>query len=303
MDPTHSGPGRSAILARVRPESPGEPLAESLRGLPVPALRGRLAAYQGYCQRGVAPAHHLGLPSPFMTVIVTLDEPLQIARHLDRTRPAGRYDSLVGGLHTTPVVIAHDGAQSGIQLQVSPLASRGLFGVPAAELAGIDLAAEEILGRLAGELHERIAGAASWGERFEILDAALSRRLADERPAPRAVVQAWQLLLASGGSTPVAEIARQVGFSERHLSHRFRQEIGLTPKLAGRIVRFDRARRALQIQITREGRADIAGTAAECGYFDQSHLVRDFRDFTELPPSRWLTQEFGNVQDRALVPV
>jgi AraC-like DNA-binding protein len=264
-------------------------------------LRGLVAAYDGYRLRGAAPELHLGLPSPFMTVIVTLDEPLQVVRHLDRRRPAGQYDALVGGLHASPVVIGHDGAQSGIQLRVSPLGSRALLGLPAGELAGVDVAAEDVLGDVAAdELREQIATAPGWRERFAILDATLSRRLDGEQRVPAPVAQAWRLLLASAGTTPIAKIAREVGFSGRHLTNRFRQEIGLTPKLASRVIRFHRARHLLQAQVTAERRWDIAWAAACCGYSDQSHLVRDFGTFAELPPSQWLAQEFANVQDRHL---
>jgi AraC-like DNA-binding protein len=272
-------------------------VSESVRGRPAERLRGLVAAYDGYRQRGDEPARHLGLSSPFMTLIVTLDEPVHVIRHVDRARPPARYEALVGGLHASPVVIGHDGAQSGIQLRVSPLASRALFGVPAAELAGLDLPASDVLGGLASELHERIAAAPSWRERFAILDRALTRRMTETPEIAAPVVQAWQLILASAGSAPVAIIAREVGWSERHLTKRFSREVGLTPKLASRIVRFHRARRALQSQLAAGGRPEIAWTAADCGYADQSHLVRDFRAFAELPPARWLREEFGNVQD------
>lgn len=96
---------------------------------------------------------------------------------------------------------------------------------------------------------------------------------------------------------PVATIAHEVGFSERHLINWFRHEIGMTPKRAGRVVRFDRARHLLQARYTAGDRPDIAWTAARCGYSDQSHLVREFRAFAGLAPSQWLRQEFGNVQD------
>jgi AraC-like DNA-binding protein len=276
-----------------------ERVNESVRSLPAAPLRGLIAAYDGYCQRGISPARHLGLPSPFMTLIVTLEEPLHIVRHLDRKRPPEHYKALVGGLHSSPVVIDHQGAQSGIQLRVSPLASRALLGVPAGELAGVDLAAEDVLGPVAWELHEQIAAARDWQQRFAILDRALRRRFASNPRAatPAPVSRAWQLMLTSAGTAPVARIAREVGFSERHLANRFRQEIGLTPKLASRVIRFHRARHMLQSQSTAGGHADIAWTAARCGYADQSHLVRDFRAFAESPPSRWLRKEFGNVQD------
>ena len=281
-------------------ESPagGGPVVESVRGRPAAPLRGLIASYDGYRLRGVAPARHLGLPSPFLTVIVTLDEPLHVVCHLDRRRLPNRYDALIGGLHTSPVVIAHDGAQSGIQLRVSPLASRALLGMPAGELANADIAADEVLGSLVGELREQIAAAPGWRERFQVLDATFLRRLYGEPTVPTPVAHAWRLMLASAGAIPIARIAREVGFSERHLTNRFRQEIGLTPKLAARVIRFHRARHLLQAQATAADRADIAQAAARSGYSDQSHLVRDFRAFAELPPSQWLRQEFGNVQDR-----
>ena len=101
------------------------------------------------------------------------------------------------------------------------------------------------------------------------------------------------------GTIPVAAIAREVGFSERHLVNQFRREIGLTPKRASRVARFDRARQVLQARQTSGERPDVGWAAACCGYADQSHLVRDFRAFAGLPPSQWLRQEFGNVQDQA----
>jgi AraC-like DNA-binding protein len=270
---------------------------DSARGVPAVTLRGLVGAYDGYRLRGGAPARHLGLPSPFMTVILTLDEPVEVVCHVDRRLPAGRYDALVGGLHSTPVVIGHDGAQSGVQLRISPLASRALFGMPAGELAGVDVPAEQVLGGLAEELRERVASAGGWRERFAVLDACLGRRLDRPVGVSPAVAGAWGLIVAGGGTVPVAAIAREVGFSERHLVNRFREEIGFTPKRASRVARFDRARRQLQARQIAGDRPDIARAAACCGYSDQSHLVRDFRAFAGLSPSQWLGEEFGNVQD------
>jgi transcriptional regulator GlxA family with amidase domain len=92
----------------------------------------------------------------------------------------------------------------------------------------------------------------------------------------------------------VADVAREVGWSERHLAARFRTEIGLTPKAAARVIRFDRARRLVP-------RHTGAAVAAVCGYADQSHLVRDFVAFTGLGPRAWLAAEVGNLQAREAV--
>jgi len=277
-------------------------LSESARRSPTGPLRGLIARYDGYLQAGAPPARHLGLPSPYVTMIVTLGDRLRLVEHVDRSRPPVSYDSLIGGLHRTPVIVAHDGAQSGVHVRVSPLASRALFGVPAGELAGADLAADEVLGRLAAELHERVAEAAGWPERFATLDAVLAARLGDGVP-PAPVANAWRLLVRSGGAMSISALANEVGWSERQLTKQFDREIGMTPKLAARVIRFDGACEALQAQLASFGRTDIARVAADFGYHDQSHLVRDFRAFTRLSPSGWLAQEFGNVQANRAVAV
>lgn len=261
--------------------------------------RGVLGQYvrehHGYRQREVEPGQHLGVPSPYLTLIFTLDEPMEIARHVDPRQSPGVYSSMVGGLHTLPALIVHHGAQSGIQLQLSPLAARPLAGLPAGELASMDVAAQEILGPLATQVSERIQAAATWSARFAVLDQLLGDALHVERTVPNEVARAWSLLLLSNGTVPICDVARDVGWSQRHLSNQFTREIGLRPKMAARVIRFHRARRVLQRNVG-GGRPNIAGVAAECGYFDQAHLIRDWQQFTGLSPTNWIAHEFRNFQ-------
>ncbi|GAA1511151.1 AraC family transcriptional regulator [Sphaerisporangium rubeum] len=266
---------------------------EMTAGVPSGPVRELVDHYHGYLEWGHDPGTHRGLPSPYLTVIFTLREPVQITAHPDPRQAAGRYDTLVGGLHTSPALITHQGRQAGVQLGVSPLAARALFGVPAGELANVDVDAEALLGPAAGELYERLNSAAGWGERFGVLDDVLARRAGHGGQVPREVVRAWETLTRRGGMVTVEELAREVGWSARHLGTRFAAEIGLTPKAAARVVRFDRTRRAVQ---ARAGDVVLADVAAEMGYYDQSHLVREFREFAGCPPTRWLAEEFRNVQ-------
>lgn len=267
---------------------------ESVRGRPSAALRPYVAAYHGYRQRGVPPTIHRGLPSPYLTLIFTLDEPLDIVQHVDPRRPPCRYRTLLGGLHTSPALIRHGGAQSGIQLLVRPLGARMLFGLPAGELAGVDVDAENVLGPLAARVHQRLAEAADWPARFAVLDTLLGALLREQPDVSAEVRYAWDTLLRTRGDVPVAELARAVGWSDRNLAKRFAVELGLTPKAAARVIRFDRARRALQTAAPHL--TTLADLAADFGYYDQSHLVREFRALAGLPPTRWLAAEFGNVQ-------
>ncbi|GAA3766325.1 AraC family transcriptional regulator [Plantactinospora mayteni] len=270
-----------------------EPRSEFVGRRPAPALRPYLAGYVGYRESNLPPGRHRGLPSPYLTLILTLDDPLVVVAHPDPATPPGRYDSLLGGLHTTPALIAHPGRQSGIQLALSPLGARALLGLPAGELAHIDLDAGAVLGPFAEELRERLRSADGWAERFALLDRLLTDRLAPDTRLPAELVHAWRRLLASGGGVPVAELARETGWSSRYLSRSFGIEIGLSPKRAARVVRFDRARRLLQRPPVAGRPGGLAEVAAAAGYYDQAHLDRDFRAFAGCPPSRWLADEAG----------
>lgn len=271
-------------------------VSESARGVPGPALRPFVAWYSGYRQAGVPPATHRGLPSPYLTLIITLDDPLDLAVPTDPGCPPARYRTLLGGLHTRPAIIRHDGSQSGIQLGVRPLGARVLLGLPAGELHGVDIDAADVLGPVAVELHERVRATPTWPGRFAVVDEVLLRQLRDSRPASHEVRQAWQALLASGGTAAVPELAGEAGWSSRRLSTMFRSELGLGVKEAARVVRFDRARRLLQRRVSAGGPAELAALAAVCGYYDQAHLAREFRMLAGVPPSRWVAEEFRNVQ-------
>jgi AraC-like DNA-binding protein len=315
-----------AVDERAVDEPIDEPIDEHCRRRPAEPLRPYVAYYTGYRQRGVPPALHRGLPSPFLTLIITLDEPLVMLAHPDHRQPPGTFGALLGGLHSAPALITHDGAQSGIQVALRPLGARALLGLPAGELAEVDLPAETVLGGACAELRARTVAATSWPERFAILNEILLRRAgpglgrpgpagpgsAGTVPAPEVapeVAWAWRQLLASGGTVRIADLAAGTGWSGRHLTGRFRTEIGLTPKAAARVIRFDRARHLLirhaqAISGAAPAPAGSAGSdgyrladlAAACGYFDQAHLAREFRSLAGCPPSQWLTEEFRNVQ-------
>ncbi|HEU5333307.1 MAG TPA: helix-turn-helix domain-containing protein [Actinocrinis sp.] len=301
---------------------------ESVRGHPAPPLRPYVAWYSGYRQRGVPPTTQRGLPSPYLTLILTLDDPLILAGHCDPAQPPGSYLLLLGGLHTSPALVTHDGRQSGVQIALSPLGARALLGLPAGELGGLDLSADDVLGPDVVEAHEALRLAADWPGRFSALDAWLLRRAAklEARPLAPEVGQAWRLLLRTGGTAPVASVVREIGWSPRRLSGRFNDEIGLSPKAAARVIRFDRARRTLAARVMAAGSEGpgpgtgptlgsgsgsapgsgsgsapgsglgLADLAVACGYFDQAHLDREFRALAGCPPVRWVAEEFRNIQ-------
>lgn len=273
----------------------GEPISEAVAARPRGLLSRYVREHHGYRQRGIEPGQHLGMPSPYLTVIFTLDEPVDIRRHPDPRQCPGRFPTLVGGLHSSPALIVHPGAQSGIQLQLSPLAARPVLGMPAGELVSVDVTADVIWGSVAHRIQEKVREAIDWPARFAVLDQLLGEGADDRRGVPDGVARAWELLLTSGGTMPIRDVARDIGWSERHLHTLFTRELGLSPKPAARIIRFDRARRRLERGVV-AGRPEIAGVAADCGYFDQAHLIRDWKQFTGLTPTDWVAHEFRNFQ-------
>jgi AraC-like DNA-binding protein len=257
-------------------------------------LRSLVSGYVGYRQAGVAPRRHRGLPSPSLTLIITLDDPLVIAAHPDPRQPAEAYDTLLGGLHTAPAVVTHDGSWSGVQLGLTPLGARTLLGVPAAAVANWDAEATDVVGSFARRLREVIVAQPDWAGRFAALDKLLAGRAAEAeadrvREVRPEVRYGWRRLRETSGTVGVAELAVETGLSARRFGSLFQAEFGLAPKEAGRVFRFDHAKRRI-------GRAAGAGgtladLAVQCGYYDQAHLAREFRSLAGCPPSQWLAEE------------
>jgi AraC-like DNA-binding protein len=265
----------------------GEQIAQHVVGVPAPPLRAFVYRYTGYRYEGFEPGVHVGLPSRHLTFLVSLGDPIDVGLFHDQTVPRERFAALVGGLHTQPAAVHHDGNQYGIQLDVTPLGARALFGMPASEIATLTLPLDTVLGHRAGELMDRLRSASVWSRRFAVLDQILLHTLSELDEPPHEVTFAWDRLTRSGGMVGVRRLAMEVGWSRRHLSEQFRREFGLAPKTMGRVVRFDRARRMLM----RLERPSLGTVAATAGYADQAHMTRDWREFAGASPMAWMAAE------------
>jgi AraC-like DNA-binding protein len=251
-----------------------------VRGRPHPELTGLVAAYADFAQRSAAPVETREAANAKIVVIVDLEH--------GWTVEGEHFGSFAGGIYPGPVRVRHEGSAAGVQVDLEPLAARALLGVPAGELSSRTVGLGDLLGPRAGEVAERLHGAAGATERFAILDAVLRRALAGARGTVRPDVwRAWTLLERSGGRMRVGELAAELGCSRRHLVNRFAADVGAPPKLAARLIRFEAARRRL-------GSAPLARVAADCGYADQAHLAREFSALAGRPPS-----SFPSVQDGA----
>lgn len=271
-------------------------VADAALGVPDPRLRPLVDRYVGYRYLGFPAGVHLGLPSRSLTVVLALGPATRMTRMPSEDQQPREFRALASGLHPGAVGIGHDGDQYGVQLDLTPLGSRLLLGVPAGELAGLVLELPDLLGPDADELLQRMADGLGWPERFAVLNEVLLRRTfrGDEQLPPRPLRQAWEVLVRSGGLVRVDSLAERVGWGRRHLTERFLREYGLTPKEVGRVIRFEQSTKLL-----RSGRfTRLADVAARCGYYDQAHLTREWNALAGCPPSVWLaTEELPSVQD------
>lgn len=258
--------------------------SESVAVLPAAALRPLIRSYEGFSYRGLDAGTHQGLPSGFITFIVSFDGPTRVAK-MPGGHGEGVFFGLVGGLHSRPATVAHPGHGAGISIRLSPFATRTLLGVPAASLAGSVVELSELVGPIGTRLLDRLHAATSWSSRFLALDEVLMELVADSGPMCPEVVRAWQLLAASRGRARIRDLADDVGWSQRHLSTRFGAELGLSPKKAARILRFEHA-----CELFDQG-LDGAEVAASAGYYDQPHMHADWREFADATPLEWLADK------------
>ena len=258
---------------------------EFVSAAPGPQVRGLVTRYCGYVEDSPGVRRRVEVPSSGTTLILSLGPTIDVG-YPDLGAGARRHGCFVAALHDTWAQTSFSGRQEGVEVNLAPLALHMLLGVPLHEIANRTVSLADLLGREADELVERLAGLPSWDARFALLDATLHARLRDARTPSPSIAWALRRLQASGGGLGVAELAGELGCSRRHLVAGFREQVGLPPKRLARILRFERVLSRLE----REGGARLGDIAADCGYYDQPHLNRDFRQFTGSSPGEWLAR-------------
>lgn len=201
--------------------------------------------------------------------------------------------AMVSGTYTGSFVIDAHQQAAVVGVHFRPGGAFPFLGIAASELADTHFDLETLWGSAARELRERLCAAREPGERFRLLEKALMAHL--YRPLERhyAALFALSILSRADSHPSVRDIAKKVDLSQRRFIQVFRREVGLTPKQFYRLRRFQRAFASL-----RQSRLpDWSRLAMECGYFDQSHFIRDFRNFSGLRPTEFLCQRSSRVKE------
>jgi AraC-like DNA-binding protein len=264
----------------IRPADHPATQVEMMRRAPSPVLAGIVTDLIGY--RELAPAYTRQTEGASLTVplVISFGEPFAIG--LSRTPGNNdRFASFASGLHAGPVIIDSFGSSCCIQVNFTPLGARRFFGIPMYELADRMVTLDEVLGPNGNALRERLGQEADWSRRLDLTECYLVERMSSSPAAAADVDWAMARIASSGGRIRVAALASELGCSRRHLAARFADQVGIGPKAISRIVRFNRAAR-MSDDVDRIGWAALA---ADCGYADQAHLVREFRELAGAPPT------------------
>lgn len=239
------------------------------RHLPSPALRPFLIGQiEAWTAPNASQAKLRELPFPGVPVILGLESAWEIESPVARERE----ESFLAGLHDGPAFVRPASRSwSCIELRLTPTAAHRILGVPMHELTNRTVPLAEVVPE-ASEVLERIREQTSWPQRFVLVEQMLLARLRDAPEPTPEIEWSWHELRRTSGHAAITSLARELDWSHRRLIARFREHIGLGPKAVARVVRFDRAARALRTPS--RGLADVA---YDCGYFDQAHMNRDFR--------------------------
>jgi AraC-like DNA-binding protein len=226
------------------------------------------------CQREVS--------TTMIPVIVNFGPPWRVGRTHDDARDLS---SFVAGIDSGHATVASTGPSRCMQIDLTPPGAYRLFGLPMSEWAGLTLPLDDF-GRDFARLACRLEETSDWDDRFALLDGFVRARLQRTAPPSAEVTWAWQQLRARHGAVRIADLADRIGWSRKHLAARFAAEIGRPPKAVARLLRFER----LYGLLAGTPDPDWSALAYDCGYADQAHLVRDFRDFTGTTPTRYVAE-------------
>ena len=169
-----------------------------------------------------------------------------------------------------------------------PYAIPRLFSYPASDFTNISPDLGSVFGSKGKSLEDQMIVASDNGSRVEIVTRFLESKLNASRRELPSIYRAIHSILDAAGDIRITELAREHDLSTRQFERKFKELAGLNPKLYSRVARFQAA-----TQQKFAGVRDLTEIAYACGYYDQSHFINDFRQFSGYTPKEyfWTTAE------------
>jgi len=249
------------------------------------------------------------IPSLEVAVVLNFASPHRVLNASDATRATDYRGGFVVGLQSRHRLTEAVGARDFIVIRFTPVGAHLFLNVPMGLLADRTIELDEINGPLARLLENRVQTTRGWEARLDLIELLIAERLTQARSPSSALIHSWQKLLNAPNTTDLALLSEESGCSRRHLIAQFHTHFGMTPKTIARIRRFNLAvgvidrfgrnavgHRAgepyldLGWNSKRAAQMDTpwADLALDCGYYDQSHFIKEFRAFAGVTPVEFL---------------
>ena len=224
----------------------------------------------------------------------------QATHHRERVLPNGRFQIVidpsaglgtVSGLRSQSVVIEPATIPAILGIIFRPAEARHFLQEPADDFCNKVVPLDAVWGGLSMQLHDRLGETQTVESKFRVIETVLRQamhRVARARPSLHPSVQyALREFRQLPHIRTVIDVGREAGLSRRRFGELFRQQVGMTPKLYCRLLRF----RSVVRQVALGLPVNWADVAVAGGYYDQAHLTHEFREFSGLSPSRYLAAD------------
>ena len=234
--------------------------------------------------RGYLPARwrNLILPDGAMELIINLGDPQALCALDQPDRRTFFRRSWISGERTEPILIDEAGYVHLVGVRLRAGGGWPFLGVPVREFSGQVVELESVLGPEINKLRDRLGEGTTDDARFDLLEEWLLAR--QRTPPTRAVTYALRAIQRGADAVRICQMADEIGISHKHLLREFDRCVGLTPKTFARVCAFQRVIQS----VGHKAHVEWAETAARCGYYDQAHLIREFRAFSGVTPTNYL---------------
>jgi len=230
-------------------------------------------------------------PSARMELVIDLSENKALQNSRGSCSPTNKLQTpILSGAYSESSIIEIAPLSCMIGIQFKPGGSFPFFNPPADELHNKRVALTDLWGMTALKVQEQLLAAPTVDACFHLLEQILLAQTVKILKLHPAVVYALDEFQQTSSGYAVADVVAQTGLSSRRFIQLFREQVGLTPKLFCRIQRFQQSLEA----IAREKEIKWISVANACGYFDQAHFINEFRAFSGLNPTAYLTQRGEN---------
>jgi AraC-like DNA-binding protein len=235
-------------------------------------------------ERVLHPTRFSAVPTGSVDLTIDLaDVPMRVFRHLDDSEGESFDGAVVHGAQTKYFVIDGRADVDVIGVHFRPGGGAALLGLPANELTDRHVSLEDLWGAWAREVRMQLVEASTPQAKLELLERILLQRLREATLVHPAISFALRDIRSAPEEVRIGKLQQATGYSARRFTTLFVRDVGLTPKMYSRLQRM----RSVVEHVARTAQVDWAQFASEHGYFDQSHLTRDFREFTGCTPATY----------------